>query len=368
MMRNDLLVGINAFYDTTRLERTWYSSGSLGLEMAALISGQDAWDLNFNWYGNLFSRTEVINSFRRGPDNFDLEAGYSHELHDGGPDLRLSVNAYRFSVGTPVYGWNAGAELKSRNGMFSVKYETGEDRINSRYHTLGGSVNLGLQVERLLSWENPFVMPEPIFQSPRNLNSLLTRKAERRFAQSAAAILARRGRSYVGGDRVYSTLTRQAPISSVSGKYGYDAVGLSFRWLTDPVSEYTTDPSTVTRFMDLSANIARSEVDPAGVGYVEVTMFNFTGSGANDDRCYTRVTFYDTTNASIIRTPQVTSPSITRGTHATYTVNLSAANMVALAQAGADVGAIAVQVQTASGGATSWLVRPEFPALIVLNE
>ena len=37
---NNTLVGVNGFYDTSRLGGTWYSSGSLGLQMAALVGGQ----------------------------------------------------------------------------------------------------------------------------------------------------------------------------------------------------------------------------------------------------------------------------------------------------------------------------------------
>jgi len=42
------LLGVNGFYDTTRLGGTWYSSGSVGFEMAALLPGNDAIDLSFN--------------------------------------------------------------------------------------------------------------------------------------------------------------------------------------------------------------------------------------------------------------------------------------------------------------------------------
>jgi len=132
------------------LGNKWYGSWGLGFETAALLPGNDALDLNFNWYGNLFNANTFANAFRRGPSNFDFEARYSHELHNGGPDLRLSVTGYRFSAGSGVYGLRGGAELKTRDGMFSLKYEAGDDRINATYHTVGAFVNVGLQVENLL--------------------------------------------------------------------------------------------------------------------------------------------------------------------------------------------------------------------------
>ncbi|MFC1834582.1 hypothetical protein ACFL2Q_07595 [Thermodesulfobacteriota bacterium] len=123
-------------------------------------------DLNFNWYGNLFGSDVLANAFRRGPSNFDIEAGFSHEIGSEGPDLRLNATAYRFTAGSAVHGWRAGVEVKTRDGVLSVKYEAGNDRVNRTYHTVGGFVNVGLQLENLLTGRSPFVRPEPLFQSP----------------------------------------------------------------------------------------------------------------------------------------------------------------------------------------------------------
>lgn len=188
ILSGNTLLGVNGFYDATHLGQTWYSSGSIGLEMAALIGGADAIDLTFNWYGNLFRADVLANAFRKGPSNFDLEAGYSHQLYHGGPDLRLFATGYQFTAGPHVYGWRAGGEVKTKDGMFSVKYEAGHDRVNRTYHTVGGFVNVGLEPERLLSGESPFVMPEPIFKSPRNLRRWLSRPVQRNTRQVAAVV------------------------------------------------------------------------------------------------------------------------------------------------------------------------------------
>ena len=92
------------------------SSGSVGVEMAAILSGNDAVDLNFNWDGTLFSGNVISNAFRYGPSNFDAEAGYSHELWNGGPDLRLKLTGYQFNAGEKIGGWNAGgAQIQGRS-------------------------------------------------------------------------------------------------------------------------------------------------------------------------------------------------------------------------------------------------------------
>jgi hypothetical protein len=187
-----LLVGVNGFYDASRIGNRWYGSPGVGVEMAALGAGSDLIDLNFNYYGNLFQgRSSIINAFRNGPGNFDVEVGYSLELGAYGPDLRLKLTGYQFDVGSKVCGWNGGAEIKSRNGVFSVKAETGRDRINGTYYTVGGYANVGLQLENVLNGESPFTAPEPIFQSPRNLRRLLGLKVKRNWYAPATVVLSR---------------------------------------------------------------------------------------------------------------------------------------------------------------------------------
>ncbi len=188
-----LLVGFNAFYDASQLGGgTWYGSGGVGLEMISLLPGGDALDLNFNYYGDLFQgRNSIVNAFRNGAGNYDVEMGYSHELGEGGPDLRLKLTGYQFDVGTKIYGWDAGAEVTTRNGVFRVKAEAGRDEINGEYYTIGGFVNIGIQLSNLATGESPFTAPEPIFKSPRNLRRLLTRKVKRGYSQAASVVVAR---------------------------------------------------------------------------------------------------------------------------------------------------------------------------------
>jgi hypothetical protein len=190
-LRRDTLLGVNAFYDTSRLGRTWYSSGSIGFEMAALTGDHDALDLNFNWYGKLFNGAVIRNAFRYGPSNFDFQLGYSRELWNGGPDLRLSATGYKFDIGNSVYGWNAGAELKSRDGTLILHYTVGHDRLDGTYHAVGGFVNVALQLENILKGESPFTMPEPIFKSPRALRYMLTQKVKRDWHQPSTVVVAR---------------------------------------------------------------------------------------------------------------------------------------------------------------------------------
>jgi hypothetical protein len=139
LLGDSLMLGVNGFYDTTKLGSRWYGSGGLGFEMATLGAGNDLIELTFNYYGDIFQgRNSIINAFRNGPSNFDVSARYSIELGDYGPDLRLKATGYQFDIGTRRYGWNTEAEVRTRNGMFSVKAGTGHDPVNGWYHTVGG--------------------------------------------------------------------------------------------------------------------------------------------------------------------------------------------------------------------------------------
>jgi hypothetical protein len=199
ILRSSVLLGANGFYDASRLGEKWYSSGGLGLQMAALIPGGDAVDLNFNWYGKLFNSNVIRNAFRFGPSNYDFQAGYSHELWNGGPDLRLSATGYMFDIGANVYGWNGGAELKSRDGMFVLKYDVGHDKVNQTYQTVGGFVNVGFQLENVFKGESPFTMPEPIFKSPRSLRYMLTEKVKRDWRQPSTVVVNRNHNASLSG-------------------------------------------------------------------------------------------------------------------------------------------------------------------------
>jgi hypothetical protein len=221
-----VLVGANGFYDTSRLGDRWYGSAGVGLEFAALGVGNDLVDLTFNYYGDLFQgRNSIINAFRNGRGNFDLEVGYSIEAGANGPDLRLKAVGYQFDVGEKVHGWNAGAEIRTRNGMFRVKAEGGRDKINGEYYTVAGYVSAGLRLERLLTGKSPFTMPEPVFASPRNLRRLLVERVKRNYHQPAAVMQAR-SRSVAGdGARgVRFEINVQPPVIS-GGFTGFPATG-----------------------------------------------------------------------------------------------------------------------------------------------
>lgn len=246
MLGNATLVGINSFYDTARLSGAWYSSGSLGLEMAAELPGNDAIDLNFNWYGNLFQGSIIRNAFRQGPTNWDFQVGYSHELWNGGPDLRLSGTGYRFDTGRGIYGLNGAAELKSRDGVFVLRYAAGNDQINQTYHTVGATVNVGFEPERLLVGEMPFTMPEPIFKSPRNLFAWLSRSLStvRNFSQPASVLIAQQSRTTGGSvtPSLTATATFGTPLSAGAGGFANLSPNVNF----SDLGEYGTVTITFT--------------------------------------------------------------------------------------------------------------------------
>jgi hypothetical protein len=190
LMGNDALVGINAFFDTSRIYPKWYSSWGWGLEAAAIIAGEGAVDLTFNYYGMQFNRNAFFNAFRNQGTSFDLEAGYSQPILDKSLDLRVKVNGYQFDTGRKTYGWRTGIDLTTRDGVFTVKYECGFDEINQTYHSISGNIRTAVQLGNLLRGESPFSLPPPVFVNPRNISNMLTRKVKRNWHQPASVLTA----------------------------------------------------------------------------------------------------------------------------------------------------------------------------------
>ena len=204
MLDKHTMVGLHSFFNTAKLSGIWYPSGSAGVEMAAMVTGHDAIDLLFNWYGksldaSIFSSSPgyatTTGKVGFGNSNFDFQVGYSHELYNGGPDLRLSATGYKFDCGSSVYGYYAGAELKSRDGMYVVKYDVGYDNANQVYQSVAAFMNMGFQLENLLDGKSPFVKPKPVFQSPRNMTTLTEAKVNRNWrhtTQTATLVYSQR--------------------------------------------------------------------------------------------------------------------------------------------------------------------------------
>jgi hypothetical protein len=227
MLSEGTFLGGNGFYDTSRIFNKWYSSGGVGLEMAATVGGDDAVDLNVNWYGNLFNKDVLVNAFRNKGNSFDVEAGYSHALFDRALNLRLKVAGYQFDAGQRIGGWRGGADLTTRDGLFTLRYEHGSDRINGDYNTVGGFVNVGFQLENLLSGESPFSRPEPVFRSPRDLRRLLSQKVKRNWAPPTSVRLT----------QASPTQAQQNPCTNLTG---YIAIVPAF--LPTPSVTPTTPP------------------------------------------------------------------------------------------------------------------------------
>ncbi|MFZ5868640.1 MAG: hypothetical protein ACOYXY_22355 [Thermodesulfobacteriota bacterium] len=193
----DSILGVNAFFDASKVQDRWYSSGGLGLEFVSRLPGDGLIDLNFNYYGNLFSGTDFVNAVRYGAGNFDIEAGYSRPLFNQALDLRLKAAGYQFDVGQKVYGWSTGADATTRDGLFRLTYEYTSDRINAPYHTIVGSVQLGLRLENLLRGESPFTLPDPVFAGPRNVSRIFHEHVKRRWSQPTQIVQRRTSPSII---------------------------------------------------------------------------------------------------------------------------------------------------------------------------
>jgi len=157
---DDLMVGVNGFYNSTRLYGNWYSSGIVGLEVAAVTPGEGIVTLSWNYYGNVFSgKGGIFSAFRYGPGDHKIDATYSQPLYDRALEVRLKACAYRFNRAGLVRGWSAGGDLSTTNGLLTITYEVGHDRISGLFHNAGLFVNVWLRLGNLMAGESPFVLP-----------------------------------------------------------------------------------------------------------------------------------------------------------------------------------------------------------------
>lgn len=176
-----VLAGMNFFYDSAKGYSKWYQSGSLGFEMAANVGISSAIDFNANWYyGDLFSSTEPSNMFKKTGSNYDLMAGYSMALLNEALDLRLKAAMYNFDVGNNVYAYMTGADLTTRNGLFTFTYEHGSNRINGSWDNFAVFLNVGFLIGNYFMGDNPFTMPDPVFSNgQRNLSRMFSSSVNR---------------------------------------------------------------------------------------------------------------------------------------------------------------------------------------------
>lgn len=208
---DSVFAGVNGFYDGCRLFGKWYSSGGIGAELVGAVIGADTIEMNCNYYFGLFNGFgEVVEAFRKGPGNFDFEAGYRHRLFSDDHALRLRAAGYKFDTQTNCYGWRAGADLLTWDGACQMTYEAGHDRYNGMYQTVGAAINVPFQMENLFAGRNPFatshasgydayshpgsvcsptkapcVKPAPIYLSSSNFSQLLSRQIRRNYISYA---------------------------------------------------------------------------------------------------------------------------------------------------------------------------------------
>jgi len=148
---NVSMVGLNAFCNATRCSGAWYVAPVYGLEFVWITPGDGYAGINFNYYGNLFTKG--------GPGHFRLQGAYSQTLIKHSLDICLKAGAYRLFSYEFLYGWTGTVEANLFDGTLNLKYELGYDLANQQYHILGVNLNVGFHLDRLVRGESPFDTP-----------------------------------------------------------------------------------------------------------------------------------------------------------------------------------------------------------------
>jgi len=176
----DFLLGVNAFVDTSSVYDKWYWSGGAGFETTFNMSKTSNY---------LFGALDLsLNLYKGG--GLDLESGVSLLLGDYF-DLRLNLAKYRFYDGDYILGWRGEADLRASGGLFGLKYEFGQDRVNSSYHTIGASLCVPLQLENLLEGKWPFSYPNSFLRRGLHFEDLAEGNVTRNWRQHQTVVTAR---------------------------------------------------------------------------------------------------------------------------------------------------------------------------------
>jgi hypothetical protein len=77
----------------------------------------------------------------------DFEAGYTTSIFDRSNDVRFKVNVYNYDIRQSIYGIRAGVDIMPWNGALDLRYEIGRDQLYGSYQTVGGFVNIPLDIE-----------------------------------------------------------------------------------------------------------------------------------------------------------------------------------------------------------------------------
>ncbi len=158
VLSRNVLLGVNAFYDSTRILSDWYSSAGAGAEAVFMLPNFDIIDLTWNYYGNLSrgrhgSDGQILN----GPPNTDFEIGFSHAIFGRNPDFRARINAYNYDTTQNIWGFKGGADLTALDGAMILRAEIGRDQLYGTYQTVGAFVNIPIRLDNVFSFKSPFV-------------------------------------------------------------------------------------------------------------------------------------------------------------------------------------------------------------------
>ncbi len=118
---DQIMAGINGFYDTARLQGEWYNAAVFGGEIAVENSDNSLLIINCNYYGNLFSGTTgPYILLQDKPGDFRCELAYDRALYDRGPNARIVAGIYRIHRERDASGWNAGVNFSTNNHMLNA--------------------------------------------------------------------------------------------------------------------------------------------------------------------------------------------------------------------------------------------------------
>jgi hypothetical protein len=182
LWQGGIMLGMNSFWDSSRLYGDWYSSPGFGLEFA-VNSPVGVWDL-------------ILNAYRGG--GIDLKGGFTFPIWEERLDVRIYAEKYRFFDGEFILGSKAGVEISSPDRFITVSYAYGQDSKDPEYHAVACSLAVPFRLENIFRGKNPFEQPERPDRGHRYTERLQSAGVKRAWRRHDTVVEAR---STPQGDR-----------------------------------------------------------------------------------------------------------------------------------------------------------------------
>jgi hypothetical protein len=187
LVTSDVMVGFHSFYDWTRPRRLadeFLREAGVGIEFSALPGRYSDLTLSANAYFPVNSREEIakngVSIFQESlPSGADARISFQLPPIVSWLDFRFDASAHRYAgQASDRSGYQAALSVNSRDGMFNLRLEQGNDSRWGRHYNVTAGLRVDFDWNSIIEAKNPFSAPYKYSETRYNRkvrNSLFSR-------------------------------------------------------------------------------------------------------------------------------------------------------------------------------------------------